>query len=56
MYADDTTIYFNLEDFPQINLESHISNELKLVNNWLILNRLSLNSDKTKCMTFHTNK
>ena len=54
MYADDTTIYFNLEDFPKINLESHISNELKLVNNWLILNRLSLNSDKTKCMTFHT--
>ena len=27
---------------------------MKLVNNWLTLNRLSLNSDKTKCMTFHT--
>ena len=54
MYADDTTIYFNLEDLSGINVEENVSNELNKVNSWLSLNRLSLNTDKTKCMTFHT--
>ena len=54
MYADDTTIYFNLEDFSGINVEENVSNELNQVNSWLPLNKLSLNTDKTKCMTFHT--
>ena len=31
-----------------------MSNELNKVNIWLSLNKLSLNTDKTKCMTFHT--
>ena len=38
MYADDTTIYFNLEDFPGINVEENVSNELSKVNSWLSLN------------------
>ena len=54
MYADDTTIYFNLEDFSGINVEENVSNELNKVNSCLSLNKLSLNTDKTKCMTFHT--
>ena len=54
MYADDTTIDFNLEDFSGINVEENVSNELNKVNSWLLLNKLSLNTDKTKCMTFHT--
>ena len=54
MYADDTTIYFNLEDFPKTNLVNNITNELDKVNVWLKQNKLSLNADKTKCMTFHT--
>ena len=45
MYADDTTIYLNLEDLSGIIVEENVSNEL---------NKLSLNIDKTKCMTFHT--
>ena len=28
MCADDTTIYFNKEDFPKINLANHITTEL----------------------------
>ena len=47
MYADDTTIYFNLEDFSGINVEENVSNELNKVNSWLSLNKLSLNTDKT---------
>ena len=54
MYADDTTIYFNLEDFSGINVEEHVSNELNKVSSWPSLTNLSLNTDKTKCMTFHT--
>ena len=53
MYADDT-IYFNMEDFSGINVEENVSNELNKVNSWLSPNKLSLNTDKTKCMTFHT--
>ena len=54
MYADDTTIYFNLEDLSGINVKENVSNELNKVNSWLSLKKLSLNTDKTKCMTFHT--
>ena len=39
MYADDTTIYFNKEDFPedfpQINLANHIKTELDKIYIWL---------------------
>ena len=31
MYADDTTIYFNKEDFPKINLANHITTELDII-------------------------
>ena len=31
MYADDTTIYFNTEDFPKDNLATHITTELDKV-------------------------
>ena len=35
MYAVDTTIYFNLEDFIQNCTETEINNELENVNIWL---------------------
>ena len=53
MYADDTTIYFNLEDFINIIKETDINNELEKVNTWLKLNKLSLNTQKTKLKLFH---
>ena len=56
MYADDTTIYFNIEDFDTNNLEAEINNELKQVNTWLKVNKLSLNVGKTKIMIFHRKK
>ena len=52
MYADDTTIYFNLKDFDQRRIESEINNKLERVNIWLKLNKLSLNIKKTKLMIF----
>ena len=53
MYADDTTIYFNLEDFDSNNFEFEINAELQKVSMWLKKNKLSLNLDKTKLMIFH---
>ena len=35
MYADDTTIYFNLEDFDSNNFEFKINTELQNVSMWL---------------------
>ena len=54
MYADDTTIYFNKEDFPKINLANHITTELDKIYIWIKHNKLSLNVEKNKCMMFHT--
>ena len=49
MYADDTTIYFNLNDFPLINREIKINSELEKVNTWLKLNKLAI---KGECSVF----
>ena len=53
MYADDTTIYFNLEDHDSNNFKFEINAELQKVSMWLKKNKLSLNLDKTKLMIFH---
>ena len=55
-FADDTTLLSNLQDFENIStpLESakYINNEIKLVEEWLYTNKLSLNAKKTKAMFF----
>ena len=53
MYGDDTTLYFDLEDFEKDSLEHQINEELKRVNIWLKLNKLTLNTTKTKSIVFH---
>ena len=54
LYADDTTLFatFNNDNFRTINHE--INNELKHISEWLKLNKLSLNTEKTKAMLFHS--
>ena len=54
MYADDTTLYFKVEDFPKDDLRNCVTNELNKIHSWLQNNKLSLSSEKTKCITFHT--
>ena len=49
MYADDTTIYFSLEDFDPATRERDINSELEKINIWLKLNKLSLNVKKKIC-------
>ena len=53
MYADDTMLYFNLEDFNEQDKESAINSELQKIQDWLQRNKLTLNVAKTKFMTFH---
>ena len=48
MYVDDTTIYFNLEDFDPYHLKRDINNELEKIMLWLKMNKLSLNVQKNK--------
>ena len=52
MYADDTIIYFNIEDFGQQNTEVEINTELEKINTWLKLNKLSLNAQKNEIHDF----
>ena len=54
MYADDTTLLTTANVFDkQMELSLSINNELAKVNDWLRVNILSLNVNKTKAMVFH---
>ena len=60
MYADDTTLTSTLETFSTNELNgnpaSSINIELNKISEWLKLNRLTLNVQKTKYMLFKTSK
>ena len=49
--ADDTNIYYEAESPDK--LEQVINKELKKLDTWLVVNRLSLNIDKTNFIVFH---
>ena len=51
LFADDTNLYY--EDVFLISLEQKINKELKKLNLWLNVNRLSLNIAKTNFVIFH---
>ena len=57
IYADDTTLFATLDTLfnsNQIyNIETNINTELDKISDWLKLNKLSLNCEKTKAMLFH---
>ena len=50
MYADDSTLYFNLEDFNSVTMNDDINSCLDKINVWLKLNKLTVNVSKTKFM------
>ena len=54
MYADDTTLYGNREDFA--SFETNVNSNLEILNNWFKINKLSLNPEKTKLMMFRKKK
>ena len=54
MYAEGTTLYFKVEDFPKDDIRNCVTIELNKIHLWLQNNKLSLNAEKTKCITFHT--
>ena len=51
-FADDTYIMFSSKKIKTI--ETVINHELKMVSNWMNLNKLSLNNDKTKLIIFRS--
>ena len=52
IYADDTSLSSNLNTF-RCNTNMNINNELTKISEWLKVNKLSLNTKKTKAMIFH---
>ena len=51
LFADDTNIYFEAEN--PVILETVLNKELKKLQTWLVVNRLSLNIEKTNFVVFH---
>ena len=51
MYADDTTLYCNIDQTTNFQILNH---ELGNIYDWLSANKLSLSTAKTKFMIFHT--
>ena len=51
LFADDTNIFYEADSL--IKLQQVINKELKELRTWLIVNRLSLNIDKTNFIIFH---
>ena len=52
LFADDTNIYFEADDLQELG--TVVNNELKHLNLWLKVNRLSLNISKTNFLIFHS--
>ena len=52
LFADDTNIYFEHNSLSK--LQYIINKELRKINDWLIINRLSLNIKKTNFIIFHS--
>ena len=56
LYADDTILFTTVEfSLPILisNVSELLNNELKEINDWLSLNKLTLNVQRTKFMVFH---
>ena len=53
MYANDTTLYFNLEDIDSVNMNKNINIHLEKNNVLLNLNKLTVNVSKTIFIIFH---
>ena len=56
MYADDTTLFSTFQSFKtstkEMNLDTLIHNELAKINEWLKINKLSLNVNKSKYILY----
>ena len=53
MHADDTTLFTTIYCFEtNEHPNKYINNELSKISEWLLVNKLSLNASKTKCMVY----
>ena len=56
LYADDDTVFSSIEyafTEQSVDQNDEINDELQQVGDWLAINRLVLNVEKTKYMVFH---
>ena len=52
MYADDTTLFTTLKSTRNDDYNLLINDELSKISKWLLVNKLSLNVQKTKLIVF----
>ena len=52
LFANDSNLFFSHKNLQ--TLESIVNNELSNIHEWICANRLSLNTDKTNYVLFHT--
>jgi hypothetical protein len=51
LFADDTCLVFSAANIDELQIV--INREMRLIHNWMVSNKLSINYDKTKYMLFH---
>ena len=51
IFADDTNLFYSNSNL--LELESRVKKNLYYVANWLVVNKLSLNIDKSNFILFH---
>ena len=49
-FVDDTNLILSAKSLKKVN--QHINQDLKLLNTWLRVNRMSLNANKTEIILF----
>ena len=49
-FVDDTNLILSVKSLKKVN--QHINQDLKLLNTWLRVNRMSLNANKTEIILF----
>ena len=54
MFADDTSLFIKDKNIDKLFNKGNINNKLSRIDQWLIANKLSVNTSKTKCMLFRS--
>ena len=56
LFADDSTLSCSFKDSSPENIHYILSNEIELINSWLLLNKIAINSEKSNFIVFSYRK
>ena len=55
-FADDTLLYTTFKQKTYLQDNANLNQELNNISDWLIVNKVKLNDDKTRCTLFHSGR